>query len=87
VLDTERRELHRGTELVALEPQVFDLPAAGRQQGWFNRRRLGGRIVSESTLTSHRLLRPSGRLDEPRVTLSIPERGVEHVVDGEIGMT
>jgi hypothetical protein len=48
---------------------------------------LGGRIVSESTLTSHRLLRPSGRLDEPRVTLSIPERGVEHVVDGEIGMT
>jgi len=33
-----------------------------------------------------------GRLAEnallkPRVTLSIPELGVEHVVDGEIGMT
>ena len=33
-----------------------------------------------------------GRLKEsallkPRVTLSIPELGVEHVVDGEIGMT
>ena len=33
-----------------------------------------------------------GRLSEsatlkPRVTLSIPELGVEHVVDGEIGMT
>jgi hypothetical protein len=34
----------------------------------------------------------TGRLAEsallkPRVTLSIPELGVEHVVDGEIGMT
>jgi hypothetical protein len=33
-----------------------------------------------------------GRLKEntllkPKVTLSIPELGVEHVVDGEIGMT
>ena len=24
-LDTERRELHHGTERIALEPQVFDL--------------------------------------------------------------
>ena len=34
----------------------------------------------------------NGRLAEntllkPRITLSIPELGVEHVVDGEIGMT
>ena len=34
----------------------------------------------------------NGRLAEnavlkPRVTLSIPELGVEHVIDGEIGMT
>jgi len=28
-----------------------------------------------------------GALLKPRVTLSIPELGVEHVVDGEIGMT
>jgi hypothetical protein len=33
-----------------------------------------------------------GRLKEntllkPKITLSIPELGVEHVVDGEIGMT
>ena len=28
-----------------------------------------------------------GVLLKPRVTLSIPELGVEHVVDGEIGMT
>ena len=27
VLDTERRELRRGAELVVLEPQVFDLLA------------------------------------------------------------
>ena len=27
------------------------------------------------------------RLLKPRVTLSIPELGVEHVIDGEIGMT
>jgi len=28
-----------------------------------------------------------GALLKPRVTLSIPEIGLEHVVDGEIGMT
>ena len=28
-----------------------------------------------------------GALLKPKVTLSIPELGVEHVVDGEIGMT
>jgi hypothetical protein len=28
-----------------------------------------------------------GALLKPRVTLSIPELGIEHVVDGEIGMT
>jgi len=27
------------------------------------------------------------RLLRPRITLSIPEVGLEHVVDGEIGMT
>jgi hypothetical protein len=34
----------------------------------------------------------NGRLNEsallkPRITLSIPELGIEHVVDGEIGMS
>jgi TolB-like protein/Tfp pilus assembly protein PilF len=59
VLDAERRELRRGSELVALEPQVFDLLIYLVQ----NRDRVvskddmiasvwGGRIVSESTLTS-----------------------------------
>lgn len=58
-LDTDRRELHRGPELVAVEPQVFDLLVYLVQ----NRDRVvskddliasvwAGRIVSESTLTS-----------------------------------
>jgi TolB-like protein/Tfp pilus assembly protein PilF len=58
-LDTSRRELRRGAEAVAVEPQVFDLLVYLVQ----NRDRVvskddlidsvwGGRIVSESTLTS-----------------------------------
>jgi len=58
-LDIDRRELKRGSEQVALEPQVFDLLAYLVK----NRDRVlskddliaavwGGRIVSESTLTS-----------------------------------
>src|SRR5271170_2871866 len=58
-LDTDRRELSRGSEPVALEPQVFDLLV----YLLLNRERVvskddliasvwGGRIVSDSTLTS-----------------------------------
>ena len=58
-LDTDRRELRRGSEPVAVEPQVFDLLVYLVQ----NRDRVvskddliasvwGGRIVSDSTLTS-----------------------------------
>jgi DNA-binding winged helix-turn-helix (wHTH) protein len=58
-LDTERRELHRGSEPVAVEPQVFDLLAYLVE----NRDRVvskediiaavwGGRIVSDSALNS-----------------------------------
>ena len=58
-LDVDRRELKRGSELVAVEPQVFDLLVCLIR----NRERVvskddliesvwGGRIVSESTLTS-----------------------------------
>jgi TolB-like protein/Tfp pilus assembly protein PilF len=59
VLDSDRRELRRGDRLVALEPQVFDLLVYLME----NRERVvskddliasvwGGRIVSDSTLTS-----------------------------------
>jgi TolB-like protein len=59
LIDTDRRELRRGGALVALEPQVFDLLVYLVQ----NRDRVvskddlfrsvwGGRIVSESALTS-----------------------------------
>jgi TolB-like protein/cytochrome c-type biogenesis protein CcmH/NrfG len=59
VLDIDRRELHRGSEPIAVEPQVFDLLIYLVQ----NRHRVvskddliasvwEGRIVSESTLTS-----------------------------------
>ena len=59
VLDVGRRELRRGAEAVAVEPQVFDLLVFLLE----NRDRVvskddliasvwGGRIVSESTLTS-----------------------------------
>src|SRR6476620_10107539 len=59
VLDVERRELRRGSEPIAVEPQVFDLLLYLLQ----NRDRVaskddliasiwGGRIVSDSTLTS-----------------------------------
>ena len=59
MLDTDRRELRRGSEAVAVEPQVFDLLVYLVE----NRERVvskddliasvwGGRIVSDSTLTS-----------------------------------
>jgi DNA-binding winged helix-turn-helix (wHTH) protein len=59
VLDVDRRELRRGSGLIALEPQVFDLLVYLVQ----NRDRVvskddliaavwGGRVVSDSTLTS-----------------------------------
>ena len=59
-LDIDRRELKRGSEFISLGPQVFDLLVYLVQ----NRERVvskddliegvwGGRIVSESTLTSH----------------------------------
>src|SRR5712671_2233981 len=59
MLDTDRRELHRGAEPIAVEPQVFDLLVYLVR----NRDRMvskddliaavwGGRIVSDSTLSS-----------------------------------
>jgi TolB-like protein len=59
VLDTDRRELRRGGEAVAVEPQVFDLLVylVGNRDRVVSKGDLigavwGGRAVSDSTLTS-----------------------------------
>ena len=92
VLDTERRELRRGAEPIALEPQVFDLLVyLVRNRGrvvskddliegvW------GGRIVSDSALTS-RLNAASRAVDdsgaEQRVIRTVQRRGVRFI--GEV---
>jgi DNA-binding winged helix-turn-helix (wHTH) protein len=58
-LDTDRRELRRGSERIAVEPQVFDLLVylAETRDRVVSKDDLiasvwGGRIVSDSTLTS-----------------------------------
>jgi TolB-like protein/Tfp pilus assembly protein PilF len=92
VLDIERRELRRGAEPVALEPQVFDLLVYLVR----NRRRVvtkddlidsvwGGRIVSDSALTTRlnaarRAVNDSGA--EQRVIRTVPRRGVRFI--GEV---
>jgi TolB-like protein len=99
-LDTDRRELKRSGELIPLEPQVFDLLVYLVQ----NRERVvskddliasvwGGRIVSESTLTSRinavrRAVGDNG--EQQKVIRTIARKGlrfvgqvVEHVKDDE----
>jgi TolB-like protein len=92
VLDIERRELRRGAQPVALEPQVFDLVVylvrnRGRvvtkddliQGVW------GGRIVSDSALTTplnavRKAVDDSGAAQ--RVIRTVPRRGVRFI--GEV---
>jgi pimeloyl-ACP methyl ester carboxylesterase/DNA-binding winged helix-turn-helix (wHTH) protein len=89
VFDTDRRELWRGSELVAVEPQVFDLLLYLVQ----NRDRVvskddliaavwGGRIVSESTLDSRinaarKAVGDSG--ERQRMIRTIARKGVRFV--------
>src|SRR5215467_7493286 len=91
-LDADRRELRRRSTLVAVEPQVFDLLVYLVK----NRDRVvtkddliasvwGGRIVSDSTLSSRmnaarRAIGDNG--DEQRLIRTIPRRGVRFV--GEV---
>jgi TolB-like protein len=94
-LDTERRELLRGGEPVALQPQVFDVLVHLVQ----NRGRVvskddliamiwGGRIVSDSTLTSRinaarTAVGDSGK--QQRLIRTVPRKGVRFVGDvGEV---
>jgi adenylate cyclase len=92
VLDTKRRELRRGSSLLSVEPQVFDLLAFLVR----NRDRVvskddllasvwGGRIVSESTLASRinaarRALSDTG--EQQRLIRTIIGKGVRFV--GEV---
>ena len=89
LLDADRRELRRGSELVAVEPQVFDL----LMYLVLNRDRVvskddliaavwDGRIVSESTLTSRinaarKAVGDSG--EEQRLIRTIARRGFRFV--------
>ena len=90
-LDIDRRELRRGSELVSIGPQVFDLLVYLLK----NRERVvskddliegvwGGRIVSESTLTSHinavrKAVGDSG--DEQHLIRTIARKGFRFVGD------
>jgi TolB-like protein/Tfp pilus assembly protein PilF len=91
VLDVERRELRRGADRVALEPQVFDLLVYLLK----NRDRVvskddliegvwHGRIVSESTLTSRitavrKAVGDNG--NEQRLIRTMPRKGMRFVGD------
>ena len=91
VLDVERHELRCGADLVALEPQVFDLLVYLIRQ----RNRVvskddliegvwGGRIVSDSTLTSRinaarKAVGDSG--EAQRLIRTIPRKGIRFVGD------
>src|SRR5687767_10340756 len=95
ILDPERRELTRGAEAVAIGPQVFDLLLYLVQ----HRERVvskddlldtvwGGRIVSESTLTSHinavrKAIGDSGQ--EQRLIRTVARKGFRFV--GEVRET
>ena len=90
-LDTDRRELRRGSEPIAMEPQVFDLVVYLVE----NRDRVvskddlfasiwGGRIVSDSTLTSRinaarKAVGDSG--DEQKLIRTIARKGFRFVGD------
>jgi DNA-binding winged helix-turn-helix (wHTH) protein len=89
VLDPALRELRRGSELIAMEPQVFDLLVYLIR----NRDRVvskddliagvwGGRIVSESTLTSRinavrKAVGDSG--EEQKLIRTIARKGIRFV--------
>ncbi len=89
VLDTERRELSRGSRPVAVEPQVFDLLVhlVENRDHVVSKDDLiasvwGGRIVSDSTLTTRinaarRAVGDSG--DKQRLIRTVARRGVRFV--------
>ncbi|WP_119302874.1 winged helix-turn-helix domain-containing protein [Dongia deserti] len=91
VLDPDRRELARGIETIALGPQVFDLllHLVRNREHVVTKDNLidvvwGGRIVSESTLTSHinavrKAIGDTG--EEQRLVRTIARKGYRFVGD------
>ena len=91
VLDCDRRELTRGCEEIAIGPQVFDLllHLVQSREHVVTKDNLidvvwGGRIVSESTLTSHinavrKAIGDSG--EEQRLVRTIARKGYRFVGD------
>jgi len=89
VLDVERRELRRGTDLVAVQPQVFDLLVylVGNRDRVISRDDLlasvwQGRIVSESALDSRINAARSAIGDsghEQRLIKTLPRKGIRFV--------
>jgi TolB-like protein/Tfp pilus assembly protein PilF len=89
ILDTDRRELRRGADLVAMQPQVFDLLVhlLTHRDRVVSRDDLialvwGGRIVSDSTLDSRinaarNAVGDSGK--EQRLIRTIPRKGIRFV--------
>ncbi|HJU15880.1 MAG TPA: winged helix-turn-helix domain-containing protein [Stellaceae bacterium] len=88
-LDVDRRELRHGAELIALEPQVFDLLVylVRNRQRVVSKDELlaavwGGRIVSESTLSSRiagmrKAVGDSGK--GQRLIRTMPRKGIRFV--------
>ena len=89
ILDTDRRELRRGGDLVAMQPQVFDLliHLLKHRERVVSRDDLialvwGGRIVSDSTLDSRINAARSAIGDngkEQRLIRTIPRKGIRFV--------
>ena len=89
ILDTSRRELRRGSELVAMQPQVFDLLAhlLKHRDRVVSRDDLialvwGGRIVSDSTLDSRvnaarNAVGDNGK--EQKLIRTLPRKGLRFV--------
>ncbi len=89
ILDTDRRELRRGNDLVAMQPQVFDLLVhlLKHRDRVVSRDDLlalvwGGRIVSDSTLDSRinaarNAIGDNGK--DQRLIRTIPRKGIRFV--------
>jgi len=91
VLDPDRRELTRGSEAIAIGPKVFDLLVhlVRNREHVVSKDDLlravwGGRIVSESTMTSHinavrKAIGDSG--EEQRLIRTVARKGVRFVAE------